>query len=127
MELLIYPAVLAFLAVTATLGLASYVTSPISGIWNRVVLLFALPTRIILAASNFAHGILLEVGPVFLFLRYRSTEAGRYQLDQLKLKMPVVKDRCKIVTARFLQHLGYSYQCGYPLVEAIDSPSRNDQ
>lgn len=124
---MIYPAVLAFLAVAATLVLLYVVIPNFSGIFEQSGVALPLPTRIVLAASNFvqSYWYILFGGVgllVFLFLRYRSTEAGRYQLDQLKLKMQVVKGPMqKIVTARFASTLATLTSAGIPLVEAIDS------
>ena len=124
---MIYPAVLAFLAVAATLVLLYVVIPNFSGIFEQSGVALPLPTRIVLAASNFvqSYWYILFGGVgllVFLFLRYRSTEAGRYQLDQLKLKMPVVKGPMqKIVTARFASTLAILTSAGIPLVEAIES------
>lgn len=124
---MIYPAVLAFLAVAAVLALLYVVIPSFSGIFEQSGVALPLPTRIVLAASNFvqSYWYILFGGVgllVFLFLRYRSTEAGRYQLDQLKLKMPVVKGPMqKIVTARFASTLATLTSAGIPLVEAIDS------
>ena len=124
---MIYPAGLAFLAVAATLVLLYVVIPNFSGIFEQSGVALPLPTRIVLAASNFvqSYWYILFGGVgllVFLFLRYRSTEAGRYQLDQLKLKMPVVKGPMqKIVTARFASTLATLTSAGIPLVEAIDS------
>ena len=115
---MIYPAVLALL----------YVVIPsFSGIFEQSGMDMPLPTRIVLAASNFVRSywyILFGVTGilVFLFLRYRSTEAGRYQLDRLKLWLPVIKGPMqKIVTARFASTLAILTSAGIPLVEAIES------
>lgn len=124
---MIYPAVLAFLAVAATLVLLYVVIPNFSGIFEQSGVALPLPTRIVLAASNFVRSywyILFGVTGilVFLFLRYRSTEAGRYQLDRLKLWLPVIKGPMqKIVTARFASTLATLTSAGIPLVEAIDS------
>ena len=124
---MIYPAVLAFLAVAATLVLLYVVIPSFSGIFEQSGMAMPLPTRIVLAASNFVRSswyILFGVTGilVFLFLRYRSTEAGRYQLDRLKLNLPVIKGPMqKIVTARFASTLAILTSAGIPLVEAIES------
>ena len=123
----IYPAVLAFLAVAAVLALLYVVIPSFSGIFEQSGMAMPLPTRIVLAASNFVRSswyILFGVTGilVFLFLRYRSTEAGRYQLDRLKLNLPVIKGPMqKIVTARFASTLAILTSAGIPLVEAIES------
>ena len=124
---MIYPAVLAFLAVAATLVLLYVVIPNFSGIFEQSGVALPLPTRIVLAASNFvqSYWYILFGGVgllVFLFLRYRSTEAGRYQLDRLKLWLPVIKGPMqKIVTARFASTLAILTSAGIPLVEAIES------
>ena len=124
---MIYPAVLAFLAVAAVLALLYIVIPSFSGIFEQSGMAMPLPTRIVLAASNFVRSywyILFGVTGilVFLFLRYRSTEAGRYQLDRLKLNLPVIKGPMqKIVTARFASTLAILTSAGIPLVEAIES------
>ena len=124
---MIYPAVLAFLAVAAVLALLYVVIPSFSGIFEQSGMDMPLPTRIVLAASNFVRSywyILFGVMGilVFLFLRYRSTEAGRYQLDRLKLWLPVIKGPMqKIVTARFASTLAILTSAGIPLVEAIES------
>ena len=124
---MIYPAVLAFLAVAAVLALLYVVIPSFSGIFEQSGMAMPLPTRIVLAASNFVRSswyILFGVIGilVFLFLRYRSTEAGRYQLDRLKLNLPVIKGPMqKIVTARFASTLAILTSAGIPLVEAIES------
>ena len=124
---MIYPAVLAFLAVAAVLALLYIVIPSFSGIFEQSGMDMPLPTRIVLAASNFVRSywyILFGVTGilVFLFLRYRSTEAGRYQLDRLKLWLPVIKGPMqKIVTARFASPLAILTSAGIPLVEAIES------
>jgi general secretory pathway protein F, putative len=124
---MIYPAVLAFLAVAAVLALLYVVIPSFSGIFEQSGMAMPLPTRIVLAASNFVRSywyILFGVTGilVFLFLRYRSTEAGRYQLDRLKLWLPVIKGPMqKIVTARFASTLAILTSAGIPLVEAIES------
>ena len=124
---MIYPAVLAFLAVAAVLALLYVVIPSFSGIFEQSGMAMPLPTRIVLAASNFVRSswyILFGVTGilVFLFLRYRSTEAGRYQLDRLKLNLPVIKGPMqKIVTARFASTLAILTSAGIPLVEAIES------
>ena len=124
---MIYPAVLAFLAVGAVLALLYIVIPSFSGIFEQSGMAMPLPTRIVLAASNFVRSywyILFGVTGilVFLFLRYRSTEAGRYQLDRLKLNLPVIKGPMqKIVTARFASTLAILTSAGIPLVEAIES------
>lgn len=124
---MIYPAVLAFLAVAAVLALLYVVIPSFSGIFEQSGMAMPLPTRIVLAASNIVRSywyILFGVTGilVFLFLRYRSTEVGRYQLDRLKLWLPVIKGPMqKIVTARFASTLAILTSAGIPLVEAIES------
>ncbi len=109
---MIYP-VACFLAVAATL-VRSMSLSPISGIFEQSGV--ALPCRRIVLQLVTSSNLLvypLEGLAVFLFLRYRYW-AGRYQLDQLKLKMPVVSWPMQKMPSLLVLPAPYSYQCGYP-------------
>ncbi|MBP2624180.1 type II secretion system F family protein [Streptococcus oricebi] len=124
---MIYPIILSLLVVGAV-GVLLYVVVPsFKDIFESGGVALPLPTRIVLAASNFLQAnwffVLLIVGALgFGFFQYRKTEAGRYQLDQLKLSIPVIKGPMqKIVTARFSSTLATLTSAGIPLVDAIEA------
>ncbi len=118
-ELWIYP-VLAFLAVAATLVLLYVVIPTLSGIFEQSGSTLS-PTRtswqLVTSVQSYWYILFEGVGLlVFLFLRYRSTEAGRYQLDQLaqdasRQRTDAEDCHCSFCCATF----GYSTSAGIPL------------
>ena len=104
---MIYPMVLLGLTIGAIIVLLYVVIPSFSGIFEQSGVALPLPTRIVLGASNFLHAywyivLIVVVVATVVFLRYRSSDVGRYQLDKLKLNMPLIKGPVqKIVTSRF--------------------------
>ncbi len=84
-----------------------------------------LPTRIILAVSNFAsHYWFLVLALIILttlaFRIYIRTERGRYWWDTLKLRLPVFGPLVlRGGLARFSRAFAMSYRAGVPMVQAM--------
>ena len=84
-----------------------------------------LPTRILLAMSNFVlnHYILLLMiagllGGAFWF--WKSTEAGRYKLDSWKLRLPIIGYFAKTgAIVQFCRTLGMLVEGGVNLAESL--------
>ncbi len=90
-----------------------------------------LPTRIVMALSNFVGSIfwLLIVvflaGMVIAIKLWHGTEKGRYILDGLLLKLPLVGILLrKIAVARFTRTLGTLISSGVPILEGLDITAR---
>src|SRR5437588_177182 len=86
-----------------------------------------LPTKIVIALSNFVgsiFGLLIVVGLVGIVIGIKvwyGTEQGRYALDSLTLKLPVVGLLMrKIAVARFTRTLGTLIASGVPILEGLD-------
>jgi type IV pilus assembly protein PilC len=86
-----------------------------------------LPTKIVIALSNFVgsiFGLLIVVGAVGIVIGIKvwyGTEQGRYALDSLTLKLPVVGLLMrKIAVARFTRTLGTLIASGVPILEGLD-------
>jgi type IV pilus assembly protein PilC len=86
-----------------------------------------LPTRIVIAMSNFVgsiFGLLIVVafvGAIFGTKVWYGTEQGRYVLDSLILKLPVLGILMrKIAVARFTRTLGTLIASGVPILEGLD-------
>lgn len=124
---MIYPAVLLVMIIAAIVVLLTVVVPNFKDIFESSGSELPLPTRMVLGASNFMQQywyIMLAIvgGGTFAFLRYRKTEAGRYQLDLLKLTLPIIKGPMqKIVTARFSSTLATLTSAGIPLVDALEA------
>src|SRR5438132_5915694 len=86
-----------------------------------------LPTRIVIALSNFigSHfGLLILVGlvgSIFALKAWYGTPQGKYALDSLILKLPVLGLLMrKIAVARFTRTLGTLISSGVPILEGLD-------
>jgi type IV pilus assembly protein PilC len=90
-----------------------------------------LPTRIVIALSNFVgsiFGLLILVflaGAVVALKLWYATTNGRFLLDGLLLKMPLVGLLLrKICVARFTRTLGTLISSGVPILEGLDITAR---
>jgi type IV pilus assembly protein PilC len=86
-----------------------------------------LPTRIVIAASNFVgsiFGFLIVVavaGVVFAIKVWYGTPQGKYAIDAIILKLPVLGILMrKIAVARFTRKLGTLISSGVPILEGLD-------
>ena len=63
---------------------------------------------------------------VFLFRRWRATPKGRYQLDEIKLKMPVFGQlNLKSSIGRFCRLLAQMTNAGVPILKSLDVVARS--
>jgi type IV pilus assembly protein PilC len=86
-----------------------------------------LPTKIVIGMSNFIgsiFGLLIvvaAVGIIFGIKVWYGTEQGRYVLDSIILKLPVLGILMrKIAVARFTRTLGTLIASGVPILEGLD-------
>lgn len=83
-------------------------------------------TQMLVNLSNFIQTkwyILLAIvaGFVYLFRRYKATEAGQLNIDKIKLKLPVVGILSrKLAVSRFSRTLGTLVSSGVPILQALD-------
>jgi type IV pilus assembly protein PilC len=90
-----------------------------------------LPTKIVIALSNFIgsyFGLLILVsivGAIFGLKAWYGTPQGRFALDSLILKLPVIGLLMrKIAVARFTRTLGTLISSGVPILEGLDITAR---
>ena len=90
-----------------------------------------LPTRIVIGLSNFVgsyFGLLILVGfvgSIFALKAWYGTPQGKYALDSLILKLPVLGLLMrKIAVARFTRTLGTLISSGVPILEGLDITAR---
>src|ERR1700747_3684768 len=90
-----------------------------------------LPTRIVIALSNFVGSIygltilVAMVGSVFALKTWYATPQGRMALDTVVLKIPLVGPLMrKIAVARFTRTLGTLISSGVPILEGLDITAR---
>jgi type IV pilus assembly protein PilC len=89
-----------------------------------------LPTRVVIAASDnlVAYGpfILVGMGAVFFAIKkYYDTPPGRYQIDAIVLKLPILgMIMRKIAVARFCRTLSTLLSSGVPILDGLDITAR---
>ena len=89
-----------------------------------------LPTRIVIAASNFLARyfiffLVAIAGAVYGFRRYYATYTGRRVIDGFLLKLPILGMILrKIAVARFCRTLATLTSSGVPILESLDITAR---
>jgi type IV pilus assembly protein PilC len=89
--------------------------------------LLPLPTRIVMAISNFLAGwggislLAAIIGAVFGIKFYYKTPRGRWQIDKLVLKLPIFGSIIrKIAVARFARILSTLLSSGVPILQSLE-------
>ncbi|HXJ15606.1 MAG TPA: type II secretion system F family protein [Candidatus Polarisedimenticolia bacterium] len=128
---MIYPiSVLSIAAGVVTLLLWKVVPIFVA-LFNGLGVDLPLPTRIVIALSNFVgsiYGLMMVVffvGAVFALKFWHGTPAGRMAIDRALLRLPVVGVVLrKIAVARFTRTLGTLISSGVPILEGLDITAR---
>jgi type IV pilus assembly protein PilC len=123
-----YPVLVLFMAVGLTAAMLIFIVPTFVGLFDTLGGDLPGPTKILLLASNFitswAGLITFVIGPIVswrAFKAYRKTENGRFQLDVLKLKLPVFGELFhKIAITRFARNLAILMQSGVPILQALE-------
>jgi type IV pilus assembly protein PilC len=125
-----YPAVMLFVVVMATTILLWKVVPVFAGIFTSAGMDLPMPTRVVLAISNFLQGyifymVLAVVGLVFLIRRYYKTEQGQLVIDRAMLRMPVLGPLLrKSAVSRFTRTLGTLVSSGVSILEGLQITAR---
>jgi type IV pilus assembly protein PilC len=123
---LIYPSSIMFVAFAVVTLILVVVVPTFQTLFAGLNVPLPLPTQIVIAISHFMtrYGVFLLIfaGIGFFALRsYYSTKKGRYAVDSIFLKLPVVGILLrKIAVARFSRTLSTLIVSGVPLLEALD-------
>jgi len=86
---------------------------------------FPFATKALIAISNFVSGfwwaIVLGILIIYaLYTVYVKTEAGRFQMDYTKLKIPVIGQLIrKVLVLRFVSMLGILMESGLPVIKTL--------
>ena len=89
-----------------------------------------LPTRIILAISNFSvtywpYLLVAGILAFFLIRRYLQTEKGRFKWDRAKLRLPIVGSiLLRATLSRLARSFSMSFSAGVPLLQALGITAR---
>jgi type IV pilus assembly protein PilC len=127
---MIYPVAVIVIAVIVVGAILWKVIPTFASLFSGLGAELPLPTRIVIAASDFvvAWGwvILIALGIIgYLVRRYYHTENGRFVIDAILLKLPVLGNILrKVAVARFCRTLSTLLSSGVPILDGLDITAR---
>ncbi|OGW38724.1 MAG: pilus assembly protein PilC [Nitrospirae bacterium GWC2_56_14] len=123
---MIYPSVILFVAVAVVSLLMVVVVPMLANIFAEAGQTLPLPTRIVVAISNFMKGwgglsvVIVFVSLVVVLKQWRKTENGLRAQDAFALKIPVMGSLIQRVSvAKFTRTLGTLLTSGVPILEGL--------
>lgn len=122
---LIYPVLLLLTSFVIVMGLMTYVVPEIAKVFVQTKQMLPPLTQFMLSASAFLRAswpflLVLAFAGAWLLRRFLKTEAGRYALDRLSLRLPLVGRMSRgINAARLASTLAILSKSGVPLVEGL--------
>ena len=122
-----YPIILFSVMILAIAILMIRVIPAFEKLFAEIHTALPLPTQIVLGVSAFAKhwwwGILLGIGVlVFAYRLYQRTPSGHYNIESLKLKLPLFGSIFeKVALSRFCHTMSLSLASGMNLLSALDS------
>ncbi len=129
---MIYPVVVLFVAASVITLLLWQVVPIFATLFVSLDVALPLPTRIVIGLSHFVGSIfgLLAffafVGAILGLLAWYRTEKGRFILDSVLLKLPLIGILLrKISVARFTRTLGTLISSGVPILEGLEITARS--
>ncbi|MES2177637.1 MAG: type II secretion system F family protein [Gemmatimonadota bacterium] len=124
---MIYPGVISAVAGIAISVLLIFVIPVFEKMFASVGLPLPLPTRVVIAMSNFLRGIggvvtvAAIVGAGYMLKNYYKTSNGKLQIDKLMLKAPVLGDVLrKSAVSRFTRTLGTLIGSGVSILDGLE-------
>lgn len=127
-----YPVVAFGMILLIATGLIVFVVPQFAEIFNSFGRQLPAPTRILIAISNFlrtwyaAGAIILAIIGIVVGVRmYAATSAGRYNMDALKLRLPVFGNLSrKVSISRFTRTLSTLTRSGVAILQALEIVER---
>lgn len=120
-----YPTVIVSIALLMAAGLIQFVVPVFAEMFAGFGKPLPALTQTLVDIANFVKGnwyylLGAVVVAVFLFRRWRATKKGRYQLDEIKLKMPVFGQlNLKSSIGRFCRLLAQMTAAGVPILKSL--------
>jgi len=127
---MVYPVAVLIIAIAVVVILLVFVIPVFATMFEGAGAALPAPTLFVMAMSNFVRSyiihMLIIIGIiVFLFRRFHRTEKGRYIVDKVLLKTPVIGQLLqKVAVARFCATLGTMISSGVPILDALEVTSR---
>ena len=122
---MVYPIILAVMAVTVTTFLLCFVLPRFAAIFAGKERLLPKPTKALMASSAFLRSywyfIVPAIGAMFWgFWYFIGTESGRRWWDKTKLTLPLIKTLCRsLYITRSLHTMGVLIRAGVPILSTI--------
>lgn len=122
---MIYPVVVLIVAVIVVIVLMVVVIPQFQQVFDSMGEQLPLPTRIVIAVSDFMIAHLIWViggiiGLIALIIWFKNTETGKQFTSRMCLKIPIIKDfSIKNASAKFSMTMSTLVMSGVPLVEAL--------
>ena len=123
---LFYPMILAFAGAAVVILIVTFVMPQFVVIFNKAGVPLPLPTQIFygfgVALKKYWYLIILAVFLIITaFKMYGRTDRGRFQLDRLKLSLPVTGPLTrKLIISRFSRTLATLIDSGVPILHSLD-------
>ena len=123
---MVYPCVIMGMAFVVTTVLIIKVVPTFKNIYGSLGKNLPPMTQALLDFSDsmqkqFVFWIVGAAGLVFAFISYQKTDAGAYQIDGFKLRMPIFGSLiCKVAVSRFCRTLAVLIQSGVPILDGLD-------
>ncbi|MCG6929748.1 MAG: type II secretion system F family protein [Desulfofustis sp.] len=120
-----YPAICLAISILILIVILVFVIPVFEEMFSQMDAALPVPTQIVVAISNaFKDNLLWIILPVillaYIFKKVYATEKGRYRIDQMFLRMPVVGVLIrKVAVAKFTRTLSTMLQSGVPILEAL--------
>jgi len=122
---MVYPAIIATLAVGATIFLLVYVLPKFTGIFTGKEHLLPMSTKALMGSSAFMRNYWFLIVPglagvAFGFWRFTNTDFGGLWWDKTKLRLPLVKTLCRsLYISRSLHTMGVLTHAGVPILDTL--------
>jgi type IV pilus assembly protein PilC len=127
---MVYPIIVISIAVVVVVVLLVFVIPVFASLFTELGAQLPLPTRIVMALSDFLQrwGIFVAIGAaalIYAIKKYYATTQGRIVLDNILLKMPVIGNLLvKSSVARFTRTLGTLVSSGVPILDSLEITAR---
>jgi type IV pilus assembly protein PilC len=122
---MIYPAIIAFMAISVTIFLLTFVLPRFYKIFAGKEHLLPVPTKLLMASSDFLRSnwiyiIIVVAAAGWGFCYLINTKPGRKWWDNVKLILPIIKTLCRsLYINRSLHTMGVLTTAGVPILDTI--------
>jgi type IV pilus assembly protein PilC len=120
-----YPAIVSVISVGATALMLTFIVPTFAQMFSDLGGELPLPTKIVMMLSDFLRHyiilmLLLTAGAIFGIFTYYKTENGHFNIDNIKLHLPVFGDlERKSAVSRFAQTLSTLLSSGVTILDAL--------